>query len=55
MKAKVVSAFIDKHTGKLYREGDAVDFKEARVKELEKGGFVKADKAAAEKSAKEKE
>lgn len=50
MKAKVVKAFTDKNTGKIHLAGEAIDLKEARAKELERGGFVDIETPKAQKA-----
>lgn len=36
MKCKVLNPFVDKHTGVVYATNEIVDFKDKRVKEIEK-------------------
>lgn len=46
MKAKVITAYIDRITNELHKPGEEVELTEARAKELSAGGFVEASKAA---------
>lgn len=51
MKAKVITAYIDRITNELHRPGEEVELTEMRAKELSAGGFVEVAKAAAPKRA----
>lgn len=51
--AKVIKAFTDKYTNKVYYEGDIAKFTEKRLAELVEAEFVEAD-ASDEKPAKAK-
>ena len=46
MKATVTKAYTDRETGIVHASGEAVELSDARADELEKGGYVKAEKAA---------
>lgn len=46
MKAKVITAYIDRITEELHKPGEEVELTEARAKELAEGGFVEVAKAA---------
>lgn len=46
MKAKVITAYIDRITNELHKPGEEVELTEARAKELSAGGFVEVAKAA---------
>ena len=44
MDAKVIRAFCDKQSGRIYLEGEAFSADEERVAELAQGGFVEPQK-----------
>jgi hypothetical protein len=46
MKAKVITAYIDRITNELHKPGEEVELTEARAKELSAGGFVEVAEAA---------
>lgn len=46
MKATVTKAYTDREDGAVHLVGEAVELTDARADELEKGGYVKAEKAA---------
>lgn len=52
MKAKVITAYIDRITNELHKPGEEVELTEARAKELSAGGFVEVAKAAPKRTRK---
>ena len=49
MDAKVISAFTDRETKKVYLPGETYAGEDARVAELAAGGYVEPEKKAAPK------
>ncbi len=48
MKAEIISQFVDKHTGVLYKPGMLIDFSEARIEEIQAKdpGLIKVEHTA---------
>lgn len=46
MKATVTKAYTDRETGIVHSPAEIVELSDVRADELEKGGYVKAEKAA---------